>query len=117
VVRFVDEHGQDGHPVGGQEVLRRLRREGLDGGDHDRGVQRAAALHQEAHLQLFPPERLGQLQGEVLPMHQRQDAPLCLLEPPGRECGGNRTFAGTRWQVEVLPPRSGLQASPQMIER
>jgi hypothetical protein len=117
VVRLVDEHRQDGRRVGGQEILCRLWGERLDGGDHDRGVQRAAALHQETHLQLFVPERLGQLQGEVLPMHQRQDAPLRLSELLGRKRGSNRTFAGASWQVDVQAPHSGLQASPEMIER
>ena len=55
-------------------------------------------------------------QGEILAMHQRQNASLRLLEPLGRECGSNRTFAGTRGPVEALPPCSGIQAPSQMIE-
>jgi len=60
-------------------------------------IRLKATFFEEGHFKLFLSERLGQLQGEVLPMHQRQDAPLRL--PPVREYGSNRTFAGARWQV------------------
>ncbi len=79
MVRLVDERRQQRVRVSCQQIPHGCQREGLDGGDHDRGVQGAFALHQQTHFETFPSEGQGQLPHQILAMYQGQDAPVGLL--------------------------------------